>query len=95
MITLAVTYVFPAEKLAEAEGYLRELIAPTRAEPGCRTYEIYRSKDDPHAFFFYEIYDDEAAIDAHRASPHFQRFGKNGIQPIAQRRVATLYEAFS
>lgn len=95
MITLSVHYVFSAEKVAEAEGYLRELIAPTRAEPGCLTYEIYRSKDDPHAFFFHEQYADEAAVDAHRSSPHFQRFGKNGLQTIARSRVATLYEAFA
>lgn len=95
MITLAVTYVFPDEKLAEAEGYLRALIAPTRAEPGCRTYEISRAKDDPRTFLFYERYDDEAALDAHRASPHFERFGKGGIQTIAQSRVATLYHPFS
>ncbi len=95
MITLAVNYTFSAEHLAEAEGYLRELVAPTRAEPGCRTYEIYRSKDDPHAFFFYEQYDDEAAIDAHRSSAHFERFGKNGIQKIAASRVAALYETFA
>ncbi|GAC1309767.1 MAG: hypothetical protein NVSMB21_16740 [Vulcanimicrobiaceae bacterium] len=95
MITLAVTYVFRAETLARAEGHLRDLIAPTRAEPGCRTYEIFRAKDDPHAFLFFEQYDDEAALDAHRASTHFERFGKNGIQTIAERRVATLYESFS
>lgn len=95
MITLAVNYTFAAENLAEAEGYLRELVAPTRAEPGCRTYEIFRSKDDPHAFLFFEQYDDEAAIDAHRASPHFERFGKNGIQSIAATRVAALYENFA
>lgn len=95
MITLAVNYVFHADTLAEAEGYLRELVGPTRAEPGCRTYEIFRSNDDPNAFMFFEQYDDEAALDAHRASPHFDRFGKNGIQKIAASRVATLYGSFS
>lgn len=95
MITLAVTYVFRAGHEAEAEGFLRELIAATRREPGCRTYEIHRSKDDPRTFFLYEQYDDEAALDAHRASPHFERFGKNGIQTIAQSRTAALYVPFS
>lgn len=95
MITVAVSYVFVAEKLAEAEGYLRELIVQTRKEPGCRTYEVSRSKEDARAFFLYERYDDEAALDAHRASPHFLRYGKNGIQTIAESRVATLYELFS
>ena len=95
MINLCVTYVFAPEKLAEAEGYLRALIAPSRAEPGCRTYEISRSKDDPHTFLIFEQYDDEAAIDAHRATSHFQQYGKNGIAAIAQSRVAGLYLPFS
>ncbi len=95
MITVAVSYVFRADALAQAEAYLRELIVATRREPGCQTYEVHRSKDDPRAFFLYEQYDDEAALDAHRASPHFERFGKNGIQTIAESRVATLYVPFS
>ncbi len=95
MITLVVTYTFPEAQLADAEHHLRALIEPTRSEPGCRTYEISRSKDDPRSFLFYEQYDDEAAIEAHRASDHFQRFGKNGIQPIAESRVASLYVPFS
>ncbi len=95
MITLVVAYTFPSEKLAEAQGYLRQLVEPTRAEPGCRTYEVHRSKDDPRSFLFYEQYDDEAAVDTHRASAHFERFGKNGIQAIAESRVANLYVPFS
>jgi len=95
MITLAVTYVFPPEKLGEAETYLRALIQATQSEPGCRTYEIHRGKDNPRAFLIYEQYDDEAAVAAHRASPHFERFGTNGIQPLAEQRVATLYVPFS
>lgn len=95
MKTLAVTYTFPPEKVAEAEGNLRELMAPTRSEPGCRTYEIFRSENDPCAFFLFEQYDDDAAIEAHRASPYFERFAKNGIQRIATSRVATLYAPFA
>ncbi len=95
MITLAVTYVFAADKLAQAEGCLRELISPSRREPGCRTYEIHRAKDDPRTFLLYEQYDDEAAIEAHRASPHFIRYGKDGIATIAEDRVAALYVPFS
>jgi len=91
MITLAVTYVFSNDHAAEAERYLRELIAVSRAESGCRTYDVNRANDG-RTFFIYERYDDDAALEAHRASPHFERFGKNGIQPLAQSRVATFYE---
>ena len=86
MIALAVTYTFAPGKEDEAVGHFRQLIPASRAEPGCRMYVVHRGKDDPAKFFIYEQYDDQAALDAHRASPHFERYGKNGLQTIAATR---------
>lgn len=47
-----------------------------RTEPGCIMYRLHRSTKDPDAFLFYEIYADEAAFDAHRASPHLGLYRK-------------------
>ncbi len=91
MIALAVTYTFKPGKDDEAVAYFRELIPASRKEPGCRMYVVHRGKDDPRKFFIYEQYDDEAAFDAHRASPHFQRYGKNGLQTIMETRDAQFY----
>jgi (4S)-4-hydroxy-5-phosphonooxypentane-2,3-dione isomerase len=41
------------------------------SEPGCRLFEVCRDPADPALFFLYELYDHEAAIDAHLHSPHF------------------------
>ncbi len=95
MITLAVTYVVNAGREAEAEGFARELIAASRLEPGCRAYDVNRAKDDEHRYLFYERYDDEAALEAHRSSPHFERFGRQGLQTVAERRDAVLYVPLS
>jgi quinol monooxygenase YgiN len=51
---------------------LRSLIQPTLAEPQSDTYELYES-DHPGRFYFYEIWPDQAALDKHMASAHFQR----------------------
>lgn len=40
-------------------------------EPGCRYFDVTRDLSDPLHFVFYELYDDEAAVEAHRAAPHF------------------------
>jgi quinol monooxygenase YgiN len=57
------------------EGQLRELLqgmlAPTRAESGCRLYELYESNAGGR-FYFYEIWKSQAALDKHAASPHFK-----------------------
>jgi autoinducer 2-degrading protein len=45
-----------------------------RDEPGCLRFDVLRDQTDPNHFFFYEIYRDEAAIDAHRQMPHYARW---------------------
>ncbi|MEO8537989.1 MAG: putative quinol monooxygenase [Betaproteobacteria bacterium] len=54
---------------------LAEQAAAVRsAEPGCLVYRVHRSTGDPDRFLFYETYADEAALDAHRKSPHLAAF---------------------
>lgn len=45
--------------------------ASVDTEPGCRHFDVCRDPDDATLFFLYELYDDEAAIQAHLQSPHF------------------------
>ena len=40
-------------------------------EPGCLRFDVLNDLEDPNKFFFYEVYKDEAALDAHRAAPHY------------------------
>lgn len=58
-----------------SENQLRELLqgmlAPTRAESGCKLYELYESDSDGR-FYFYEIWESQTALDRHGASPHFK-----------------------
>ncbi len=43
-------------------------------EPGCRSFVVSRSVDEPQVFTLAEVYDDQAALDAHRLTPHFLLF---------------------
>ena len=43
-------------------------------EPGCLRFDVLRDTADPHTFFYYEVYRDEAARMAHRETPHFGRY---------------------
>jgi len=58
-----------------SENQLRELLrgmlVPTRAESGCKLYELYES-DSKGRFYFYEIWESQAALDQHAASAHFK-----------------------
>jgi quinol monooxygenase YgiN len=51
---------------------LQSMLAPTQAEPGCRLYELYES-GEPGRFYFYELWENQAALEQHAASPHYKR----------------------
>ena len=92
MICVAVTYVILSGHEEEAVRLLGLLTEATRAEPGCRMYQAHRSIADARRFFLYEQYEDQAALDSHRAAPHFDRYVKNGLFKILESRLPELYQ---
>ncbi len=59
-------------KEAELERHLLSLSAPTRAEPGCLRYDLYRSSVNPHEFMRLEVWASHAALEAHKQAPHLR-----------------------
>jgi quinol monooxygenase YgiN len=49
---------------------LLAMIEPTKKEPGCISYMIHEDQKTPGAFYFFEIYKDQAATDFHMNSPY-------------------------
>ena len=92
MICVAVTYLIKPGHEDEAAELLGRLTGPTRSEPGCRMYLAHRSTTEPRKFFLYEQYDDQAALDAHRASPHFAQYAAGGLFKILETRSPEIYE---
>jgi quinol monooxygenase YgiN len=88
MICLAVTYTIENGREDEAAEHFRRLVPASRAEPGNLMYVVHRATNEPRTFFIYEQYRDRDALDAHRASAHFDEHGRRGVQQIADRRVA-------
>ena len=41
-------------------------------EPGCLRFNVLQDLQDENVYYFYEVYKDEAALEAHRAMPHYQ-----------------------
>ena len=50
-----------------------ELVAATRKAPLCISYDLFVDRRDPGHFVFIETWPDQAALDIHCASEHFQR----------------------
>jgi len=43
-------------------------------EPGCRRFDIIQDETDPTLFAFNEVYNDEAAFEHHKTTPHFKQW---------------------
>lgn len=75
------------------EENLRRMAVEVKAhEPGCRFYQAGRSHDNRDNFVLYEQYDDQAAVEAHRATPHFQSIIEGTIIPMLEKRERAFYD---
>ena len=54
----------------------KDLIAKSRAEEGCITYNLYQDPSDGTKLLFFEEWKNQAAIDFHFETEHFKAFGK-------------------
>jgi quinol monooxygenase YgiN len=67
---------FHARKGDEAAvaAALRDVIVPSRAEPGCLAINAFRSVRDPRLFYIHSRWIDERAFDIHAELPHTVAF---------------------
>ncbi len=61
-----------ADKVEAMKEILLGLIAPTRRETGCVTYELLQNRSESTDFTFVEEWTSDAALDTHLQSPHVQ-----------------------
>jgi len=48
-----------------------DAIGSERDEPGCLRFNVLQDQQDANVYYFFEVYRDEAALEAHRAAPHY------------------------
>ena len=71
----------------DVAGALRRMGDAVRAdEPACLVYRVSRSVEDPDVFVLYEEYVDEAALLAHRDTPHFRELVEGTVVPMLESR---------
>ncbi len=62
------------ESRAEAAQAALEMVKATLAEPGCKSYGFYADLEDPNTFLIFEVWESEAALMQHFATPHMATF---------------------
>ncbi len=74
------------------EQALRDVTGPSRQEPGCLRFHIFRSTRDRRLFYIHSRWVDEAAFQAHAELPHTVRFLKRVDALLDQPRDVTRTE---
>ena len=75
----------PAQRDAFLPLMLENAARSREDEPGCRQFDVCIDPTRPDRVFLYELYDDEAAFDAHLAAPHFSAFAAATASMITAR----------
>ncbi len=91
MISTIVRLRFAQENRQDVAEAVRSLTEASRQEPGCVTFIPHELSGDSSVVVLYEQYRDEAALEAHRASPHFHKYVIGGLyQWMKERSVEGL-----
>ena len=88
MISVIVILEVEPARIEEFAGYAREQAAISLTEPGCRRFEVSQQVDQANVFTLSELYDDEAAVDAHFASAHLAQWRERTGDGILIRKSA-------
>jgi quinol monooxygenase YgiN len=68
--------------------------AARETEPGCRQFDVLVDPKDRTRVMLYEVYEDEAAFQAHQQTAHFKRYIADGI-PLLQSRDRFIFRRVS
>jgi quinol monooxygenase YgiN len=69
-VNVVATIVAKKGKEKEVEAQLCGLLAPSRKDPGCLSYDLHQSIDDPAVFVFYETWKSQSLLEDHLKTPH-------------------------
>lgn len=92
MVTRMILVNVPAEKAAEAERLWKDDCAPLMIkQPGCKSEQFLRSREDPGEFISMSMWDDQAAIDRYRTSDAHKTIQQHtrGLMNVAKVTVKT------
>ena len=85
MLALFVTVkVKPEERQRFLSVIEDDATCSVRDEPGCLRFEVLQDQRDADTYYFFEVYRDQAALEAHRQTPHFARWSQASEQVLAE-----------
>jgi (4S)-4-hydroxy-5-phosphonooxypentane-2,3-dione isomerase len=61
----------PEQRRRFLEAIEVDTLGSERDEPGCLRFNVFQDERDENVYYFFEVYKDQAALEAHRAMPHY------------------------
>jgi autoinducer 2-degrading protein len=78
------------DQMAKYIEAIKENGAASVKEPGCREFNITVLADNPNHVFLYEVYDNEAALNAHRNTEHFKKYQATTADMVTGRNARAM-----
>ena len=85
MFVLVVNIRIKPENVARFMPMVLSNAREARKEPGCRQFEVLVDPKDKGKVMLYEVYNDEAAFEAHQQTPHFKKYLAEAVPLLAAR----------
>jgi len=93
VIILSASFTVPPVNREEIIALCIEHSVRSRAEPGCVSHHIHADCEDPERLFYYEEWQDEAAVAAHFAVPESGAFVERLTALVGERPAMQIYRA--
>lgn len=77
-------------------GIETDALGSERDEPGCMRFNVLQDAEDELTYYFYEVYENEAALEAHRQAPHYAAWAavSDTLEgPVEITRAAAIFPA--
>jgi len=86
-ITKRVTFIAKEGSEAKMKELLSAMVVPSKAEEGCIFYEIFQYENNPRKFMAVETWENEAALNGHKASAHYAIY-KSSFEPYCDKKYS-------
>ncbi len=86
-ITKRVTFIAKEGCEAKMKELLTAMVVPSKEEEGVIFYEIFQYEGNRRKFMAYESWENEAALDGHKASAHYAVY-KSSYEPYCEHKYS-------
>ena len=63
-----------AEAIEKFLALAKPMVENSNLEQGCSIYKLYQEVGNPQSFIFYEVYENQDAVNIHNSSLYFKTF---------------------